>query len=297
MLDAMGPEAVEQRLADALEAAPGAAVAHGVVRALDAATRTGARGPALFFELPDEPAGAAGAAASAAALLAAGADGLVVPMAPLAAGEQQADASASDPPLGRLVAAVRAAAAAGPPPPPLEGPTGITGAPPPPGPPPVLVREWVVHPLQLADAKAAGAAGVLGAAAAVLGRGAPLLTSMGAAMGLDVPLEVVNLAELEAAAAGGTPLFGVNVSLSLTLPGGPAAKAAVAAGILRALPRGAAALVGVTSVSGAAAAAAAGAAGVVVKREFYEEAGGGGGGVEGLARLVEAVREATSGDD
>lgn len=284
-LDAMGPEAVEQRLADALESAPGPQ-AHGVVLALDAATRSGARGPALFFELPDDPPGSEGAAASAAALLEAGADGLVVPMVQLGG-----DAG-GDPPLGRLVAAVRAAAAAGQPPPPLEGPTGITGEPPPPGPPPVLVREWVVHPLQLADAKAAGAAGMLGAAAAVLGKGASLLTGMAAAMGLDVPLEVVNLVEMEAAAAGGTPLYAVNVSLSLTIPG--AAQAAVANGILAALPRGAAALVGVTSREGAVTAALAGAAGLVIKREFYAASGRDGGD---LGRLVEEVRAATSGDD
>ena len=151
-----------------------------------------------------------------------------------------------------------------------------------------------MHPLQLAEAKSAGAGGVLGAAAAVLGRGASLLTSMGAAMGLDVPLEVVNRAELEAAAEGGTPLFAVNVSLGLSVAASvPGAAAGVAAGVLAGLPPGAAALVGVTHPQGAAAAAAAGAAGLIIKREYLLSAAARG---LGLAQAVEEARDASSED-
>ena len=77
-------------------------------------------------------------------------------------------------PLARLVAATRAAgaAAAREGRPPLAAPPTITGAPPDLTgiPIPVLARDWVVHPLQLAEAKAAGAGGLLGGAPAVLGR-------------------------------------------------------------------------------------------------------------------------------
>lgn len=45
-------------------------------------------------------------------------------------------------------------------------------------------------PLQIAEAKEAGAAGVIGVVAQVLGNGAPVMTSFAAAIGLDAPLEV-----------------------------------------------------------------------------------------------------------
>ena len=45
-------------------------------------------------------------------------------------------------------------------------------------------------PLQIAEAKEAGAAGVIGVIAQVLGNGAPVMSSFAAAIGLDAPLEV-----------------------------------------------------------------------------------------------------------
>ena len=57
---------------------------------------------------------------------------------------------------------------------------------------PVLARDWVIHPLQLVEAKEAGAAGMLGVIGQVNGRGTAVLSSFGAALGLDVPVEVVN---------------------------------------------------------------------------------------------------------
>jgi len=295
LLSDMGMEAVEQRLQDALESPPpGGGLAHAVAVALDAATRRGARGPALFVELPDSPPGAEGAAQTAELLIRAGVDGLVVPAAPLSGGEgvKVDDGTA----LARLVAAARAAAAAAAKDAPAKAAPSTTGGPPDLSgiPIPVLARDWIVHPLQLAEAKAAGAGGVLGASAAVLGRGASILTAMGAAMGLDVPLEVVNRSELEAGADGGTPLFAVNVSLGLSVAASiPGAAAALAAGILEGLPPGAAALVGVTTPAGAAAAAAAGAAGLVVKREYLLSAAVRG---LGLAAAVEEARDASSED-
>jgi indole-3-glycerol phosphate synthase len=57
---------------------------------------------------------------------------------------------------------------------------------------PVLARDWVIHPLQLVEAKEAGAAGVLGVIGQVNGRGTAVMSSFGAALGLDCPVEVVN---------------------------------------------------------------------------------------------------------
>lgn len=142
--------------------------------------------------------------------------------------------------------------------------------------PPVLLRDWIVHPLQLADVKAAGGSGALGAAAAVLGKGGPVLTSFGAAMGLDVPLEVVNASESRRATDGGSgvPIVAVNVSLALSVSIASIAGAAgaVARGILSDLPDGCFAVVGCPSLAAVAEAARAGAAAVVVKEEAWRDA-------------------------
>jgi indole-3-glycerol phosphate synthase len=268
----MGQDAVEQRLQDALEVPAG----HALAAAVDAALARGA--PALVAELPPARSPTA-AAALAATYAAAGVDAIVVTApavaaaaaagaAPPAPRDDDADAAAA---AACLLAAVRAA------------PTV-----------PVLLRDWIVHPLQLADLKAAGAAGALGAAAAVLGRGAPTLTGFGAAMGLDVPLEVVNAGEAEGAADAGVPLVAVNVSLALSLGAIPGAGDAVASGVVAALPPGMAALVGVDSAAGAAGAARAGAAAVVVKAAWWAAASD-----RGLAvgDAVAEMRDALSLDD
>jgi hypothetical protein len=57
---------------------------------------------------------------------------------------------------------------------------------------PVIARDWIIHPLQLVDAKDAGAAGVLGVIGQVNGRGTAVMSSFAAAIGLDAPVEVVN---------------------------------------------------------------------------------------------------------
>lgn len=55
-----------------------------------------------------------------------------------------------------------------------------------------MARDWIIHPLQLVEAKEAGAAGVLGVIGQVNGRATPVMSSFGTALGLDVPVEVVN---------------------------------------------------------------------------------------------------------
>ena len=243
-LEALGPDALDQRLQDALDVPSQYALAV----AMDCALST--RGAPVLIVEAEAARDPRTVAASVSALVDAGVDAVVVTAPAVAAasagggggGGFDADAATADEAATNacLLAAVSAARAT-----------------------PVLLRDWIVHPLQLADAKAAGAAGALGAAAAVLGRGATTLTSFGAAMGLDIPLEVVNAAE--ATAHEGAPLVAVNVSLALALGGVPGAAASIARGVLSGLAPGTAALVGVDSLEDAALAAAAGAAGVVVK--------------------------------
>lgn len=57
---------------------------------------------------------------------------------------------------------------------------------------PVLARDWYIHPLQIVEAKEAGAAGLVGVIAQVNGRGTAVMSSFCAALGLDAPVEVVN---------------------------------------------------------------------------------------------------------
>ena len=169
--------------------------------------------------------------------------------------------------------------------------------------PPVLLRDWIVHPLQLADVKAAGGSGALGAAAAVLGKGGPVLTSFGAAMGLDVPLEVVNASESRQATneGNGVPIVAVNVSLALSISIASIAGAAgaVAEGILGELPMGCFAVVGADSLRAVAEAARAGAAAVVVKEEAWRDAVRPQGSFQenGVAAAMEELRTAASMSD
>ncbi|KAK9826081.1 hypothetical protein WJX81_000287 [Elliptochloris bilobata] len=139
---------------------------------------------------------------------------------------------------------------------------------------PVLARDWQLHPLQprvprqgsvrrasnAVEAKEAGAAGILGIVASVSGRGAPVCSSYAAALGLDAPVEVVNLQEARAMEAATVNFFAVNVAVGIALARVPGFSAKVAAGILGDLPFGASSLVGVRSEAEAAQARDAGAA-------------------------------------
>ena len=73
---------------------------------------------------------------------------------------------------------------------------------------PVLMKDWVVHPLQLADAVDCGAVGVIGAVCQVTSpKGTLTLSQYGTSRGLDMPIEVVNAAELKAMEQGGVTLY------------------------------------------------------------------------------------------
>ncbi len=73
----------------------------------------------------------------------------------------------------------------------------------------------------MVEAKEAGASGVIGCVASVLSKGTPLLSGYAAAVGMDCPVEVVNLPEVETLTAAGVPMFGINigVGLALSVPG------------------------------------------------------------------------------
>jgi len=156
---------------------------------------------------------------------------------------------------------------------------------------PILCRDWFLHPLQVAEAKEAGCAGVVGVIASVTGaHGTPVLSSFAAALGLDCPVEVVNLAEMRAMESAGVPSYGLNLSVGLRVPiAGFGAD--VASGILGELPFGAVSLYGVKSVGEARAAKEAGADALVIKKELVEM-------WRGREReLVGELLDATSGND
>ena len=302
-LTALGPEGLEDRLQSALMTPPASPPgAHALSSAVDACVRE--RGaPALLVEVDiDVGGGALGGdpapvVARATELAEAGADAIVL-VAPAVArarrkqsssraaartsspergarDDEEADAAAT---LACLLSVSRSLAAN----PKFRLGTGdvseaiAAGSSSSSSVPPVLLRDWIVHPLQLADVKAAGGSGALGAAASVLGKGGPVLTSFGAAMGLDVPLEVVNASESRQATDGGNgvPIVAVNVSLALSISIASIAGAAgaVAEGILGELPMGCFAVVGADSLRAVAEAARAGAAAIVVKEDAWRDA-------------------------
>ena len=158
-------------------------------------------------------------------------------------------------------------------------------------PPPVLCRDWFIHPLQIVDAKEAGCAGVVGIIASVTGaRGTPVMSSFSAALGMDAPVEIVNLAELKAMDASGVPFYALNISVGLSVQIAGFGKD-VAAGLLGELPFAAVSLVGVKSLDEARVAREAGADSLFIRREFVAEWLG------KERQLVEALMDATNGDD
>jgi indole-3-glycerol phosphate synthase len=177
---------------------------------------------------------------------------------------------------------------------------------------PVLRRDWIIHPIQIVEAKEAGAAGVVGVVAQVSGRGTGVMSSFSAAIGLDAPVEVVNAREAEALARQGLGFFGVNlgVGLQVAVPG---FAADVAKGVLGGLPFGSLSIVGCRSVAEARRARAAGADAVLVTKALLLEgvAGGGEGGEQGAlsaaeqaaraladpTRVLTELKYALSGDD
>ena len=161
----------------------------------------------------------------------------------------------------------------------------------------VLQQDWFLHPYQLVTAVESGAAGVLGVITSVSCKGTLIMSSYAAALGLDAPIEIVNLQELkqlETASlnAGAEPpvLYGLNISvgLSVTIPG---FGSDVAKGLLGELPFGSMTVVGCKSVDEARAARIVGADALLVKSSLLAVHEG---DVDGL---VNALITATNFDD
>lgn len=158
---------------------------------------------------------------------------------------------------------------------------------------PVLQWDWFLHPLQVAEAKEAGAAGIIGVIANVLGNGSPIMSSFAAAIGLDAPVEVVNKTELTRLGDAGVPFFGINLSvgLSLALPG---FQTDMAKGLLNNMPFGAITLVGAKSCADARQARLAGADAILLKKEMLVRNGQ---DAQDVRQMLDQLIYSLSGDD
>ncbi|KAI8464154.1 MAG: hypothetical protein J3K34DRAFT_441386 [Monoraphidium minutum] len=158
---------------------------------------------------------------------------------------------------------------------------------------PVLARDWYIHPLQIVEAKEAGAAGLVGVIAQVNGKGTAVMSSFSAALGLDAPVEIVNSRELEGLGRMGVVFYGINigVGISVMLPG---FASDLAHGLLGEMPFGAISLVGAKGMDDARKARLSGADAVMVKKEWWEAEAAEG---RPLELLLQQVRCVTDGDD
>lgn len=150
---------------------------------------------------------------------------------------------------------------------------------------PVLAVDWAMHPIQVVEARDRGAVGLIGTIAQVLNKGAVILSSYAAAQGLDAPVEVVNLAEVEAMSQGRAPVpfygFLLNIRITLAVPG---FRESMLKNMMDSLPAGALSIVGVRSAAEAREARALGAHAVLVKRATFGED-------DGEAEVERAVRD------
>jgi indole-3-glycerol phosphate synthase len=279
LLQELGEEDLEERLTSAGRSP--AQPAHRLAQLIADVVPTGR--PVLVLELSRGPGVASSAALGelAAAALVAGADALAV----------KTDSEDTPEPLKDVLAATQAAAAAfeRQRPPPRANPF----AGPEPAPAPVLQRDWFLHPIQVVSAKEAGAAGILGVIASVTSRGTPLMSSFAASIGLDCPVEIVNMQELQAMERFRVPFFAMNLSvgLSVQLQG---FGLQVASGLLGEMPFGSISMVGASSIEDARKARQAGADSILIKWELVQQYAG---DHSRLAQLLEELRYATSGDD
>jgi len=134
---------------------------------------------------------------------------------------------------------------------------------------PVVARDWYLHPIQLVDAKEAGAAAVLGITMSVTGRGSSILSQYASALGMEAPVEIVNKQQSDEAEKLGIPFVSVNVGIQLTL-GMASIAAQIAAALVQDQPFGNLSMVGVKSMADVTKAAAAGASCIFVADSFFE---------------------------
>lgn len=156
---------------------------------------------------------------------------------------------------------------------------------------PVFARDWFLHPLQVVEAKAAGCTGCIGVVASVTGpKGTPVLSSFGAALGLDIPVEVVNITELQSMEKMGVPFYAMNISVGLSV-GIVGFSNDVVRGVLGELPFGALSIVGISEIDKAASARSAGADALYVRGELVNR-------FKGSANdLIQNIRSLVDGDD
>eukprot|EP00210_Caulerpa_lentillifera_P001404 g1349.t1 len=156
---------------------------------------------------------------------------------------------------------------------------------------PVFAKDWFIHPIQILDVKEAGASGLIGIIASVSKSGTQLLSGYAAALGLDGPVEVVNLQEVKEMERLRIPMFSMNVSVGLSVAGISGIASEISSGILKSLPIGAVSLVGVRSIEEARLAAMNGADGLLISSEIIPESNG------ELRDFVRELNYITSGDD
>lgn len=160
---------------------------------------------------------------------------------------------------------------------------------------PVLRKDWIIHPLQVAETREAGASS-LTAVYSVLGKGSPAILQYAVSLGLDAILEVINLQELQEVEPLGAPLYGINLSVGITLSL-PGVRMDIAKALVGQIPFGASSLVGVWSIEEAIQLKGEGADAVYVRHEVLQ----GRSAVEAKQLVprtfLENLRDAMTGDD
>ncbi|KAI8101053.1 hypothetical protein M9434_005433 [Picochlorum sp. BPE23] len=156
---------------------------------------------------------------------------------------------------------------------------------------PVFYRDWLLHPVQLVNAKSTGCSGVLGIVASVSGpKGTPVMSSFGSALGLDSPVEVVNLAEMKMMAEASVPFYCMDIGVSLSLSGIAGFGSDVVQGVLGEMPFGSLSIVGLRDIEKARSVRAAGADGLYIRREIVDMYKG------DEASLVSHIKSLVDGD-
>ncbi len=155
---------------------------------------------------------------------------------------------------------------------------------------PVFYRDWLLHPVQLVNAKSAGCSGVLGIVASITGpKGTPVMSSFGSALGLDSPVEVVNLAEMKMMADASVPFYCMDIGVSLSV-GISGFANDVVRGVLGEMPFGSLSIVGLRDIEKAGSVRAAGADGLYIRKEIVDFYAG------DEASLVSHIKSLVDGD-
>lgn len=134
---------------------------------------------------------------------------------------------------------------------------------------PVVARDWFLHPIQVVDAREAGAASVLGIVESVTGPGSAVLSSFASVLGLEAPVEVVNKQESDAAEANGIPFIAVSVGVSLSMAM-PSINSQIAGALITDQPFGNQTMMGVRSLDDVRQAKASRADCIFIGQAFHE---------------------------